>query len=149
MQKDYQCLFETRTSPSEVFDRINRVADWWVTDVRGRSTQLNDEFSVHFGKTYSLFKIIEFMPPNKIVWFVKECYLQPFENKTEWKGTQIVFEISKSQEVTQVKMIHKGLYPGVECYDDCREGWNYYVGKSLQALVNTGKGIPHIPEVEA
>jgi hypothetical protein len=32
--------------------------------------------------------------------------------------------------------------PGIECYNDCSTGWNFYVGQSLLQLLTGGKGLP-------
>jgi hypothetical protein len=39
-------------------------------------------------------------------------------------------------------MTHIGLVPGVECYEDCKKGWNFYVGESLFRWMTEGKGLP-------
>jgi hypothetical protein len=41
-----------------------------------------------------------------------------------------------------------GLVPGIECFGDCSNGWNYYLQHSLLSLVSTGKGQSNILEDE-
>ena len=40
-------------------------------------------------------KIAELVPNNRVVWLVLDNYLKFTEDKTEWKGTKIIFEVSQ------------------------------------------------------
>jgi hypothetical protein len=50
-------------------------------------------------------------------------YFDFTQDKSEWKGTKIVFEISQKDNKTQLHFTHVGLVPEYECYDICRQGW--------------------------
>lgn len=69
------------------------------------------------------------------------CYMPWLKDKTEWKNTKIVFEISEGKKHTRIDMTHVGLVPGVECHNVCEVGWNQYFGESIPELLATGKGI--------
>lgn len=90
--------------------------------------------------TKATFKVIEAIPYKNLVWLVRECYLAWLNDKTEWKGTKVVWDISEGNKTTRIEMTHLGLVPGVECYKDCEAGWNQYVGESLPRLLTTGEG---------
>ncbi|MCP6770020.1 hypothetical protein NL529_34745, partial [Klebsiella pneumoniae] len=68
--------------------------------------------------------------PSRIVWHVTRSLLPWIEDTTEWTGTNVIFEITAAGDETRVQMTHDGLMPGVECYENCERGWNFYVGKS-------------------
>jgi hypothetical protein len=85
--------------------------------------------------------VIESIPFKKLIWKVTDCCLDWLNNKTEWKDSEIVWNISSEKNKTKIKMTHVGLVPGIECYNDCEAGWNQYAGESLPALIATGKGI--------
>ena len=87
------------------------------------------------------FKVTESVPYKKLVWLVTDCYLDWLNDKTEWKDTKIVWNISKENKSTKIEMTHVGLVPGIECYNDCEAGWNQYVGESLPKLISAAKGI--------
>jgi hypothetical protein len=78
----------------------------------------------------------------KVVWKVTDCNLHWINNKKEWNGTEVVFEISEKKNSTQMDFTHVGLFPGVECYKDCEVGWNEHVGDSLLKVINEGQGMP-------
>jgi hypothetical protein len=40
---------------------------------------------------------------------------------------EIVWEISFANATTTLQMMHRGLVPGVECYERCKSGWDFYV----------------------
>ena len=118
----------------------------WAKDLTGKSRKLNDEFTVRFGETFVNFRLIEVIPDRKVVWDVTDCYLHSFKDKTEWTGTKIVFEISEKNDLTRIDLTHVGLFPGVECYENCEKGWNFYFKESLFKLITTGKGQPQTPK---
>jgi hypothetical protein len=66
------------------------------------------------------------------------------DDKTEWTGTDIVFEISGKGDKTEIRFTHIGLVPEYECYDVCSDGWGTYINGSLRALIATGKGRPNV-----
>src|SRR3546814_13061460 len=59
-----------------------------------------------------------------------------------WTGTDIVFEITKSGDRTELRFTHLGLVPAYECYDVCSDGWRTYIA-SLRDLVANGEGRPY------
>jgi hypothetical protein len=139
--QDYQKSFTVNVTAKEAFANIVNVSDWWTSSFKGSAENLNDEFDVTFGKTTVNFKVIESIPFKKLIWKVTDCCLDWLNNKTEWKDSEIVWNISSEKNKTKIKMTHVGLVPGIECYNDCEAGWNQYAGESLPALIATGKGI--------
>lgn len=139
--QNYKKNFTLNVTPKVAFENILKVNDWWTSSFKGSARNVNDEFNVTFGKTTVDFKVIESLPYKKLVWLITDCYLDWLENKTEWKGTSIVWNISEKNKITKIEMTHVGLTPGIECYKDCESGWNQYVGESLPSLITLGKGI--------
>ena len=142
--KNFTTTLLVSQTPTEVFDAINNVRGWWSEGVEGGTRKLNDEFvyrhkDMHFSKQ----KLIEVIPGKKIVWLVTDSYLSFLKKeKSEWNDTKIIFEINEKDNQTEVVVTHQGLIPGVECFDACSNGWNYYLHESLLPLITTGKGRP-------
>ena len=134
-------------TPHEVFEAINDVRAWWSGQIDGRTDRLGAEFTYSYKKLHrTKQKITELVPGKRVVWHVVDSHIQFVEDKTEWDGTDIVFDIEKKGDKTQVRFTHVGLVPAVECYDACRDGWSFYIRDSLRRLLTTGKGAPNKKE---
>ena len=140
--KSYQCSIVADVTPREAYEGIKDIRGWWAKKVEGRSEQRWDVFTVRFGATFVTFEIKEDIPEKKIVWDVRDCHLHWISNKKEWNGMSIVFEIKPAGGRTKVTMIHEGLVPGVECYEDCEMGWNEHFGESLVSYLTKQVGMP-------
>ena len=131
-------------TPKEAFDAINDVRRWWSEEIEGSTNKLNDVFDYHYEDVHRCkMKIIELIPGEKVVWLVLENYFKFTEDKTEWTGTKIVFDISPEAGKTGIRMTHVGLVPEYECYNICRDAWTNYIQNSLRNLITTGKGQPN------
>ena len=141
--KDLTISYLVDQSPEEVFKAINNVRGWWSEGLEGNSENLGDEFIYrHKDIHYSKQRIIEMIPNKRVVWLVTESHLSFIEDKTEWDGTKVVFDISREGDQTRLHFTHIGLTPEVECFDACTGGWNEYANLSLYKLITTGKGQP-------
>lgn len=132
-------------SPMEVFNAVNNVRGWWSTGIQGNTSQLHDEFifevkDVHYSKQ----KLTAVIPGKKVAWLVTESTLSFIEDKSEWVGTKITFDISASGNKTKLVFMHEGLMPEVECYPACSPAWTEYIQHSLFNLITTGKGDPNL-----
>ena len=127
-------------TPEEVFAAINNVRGWWSEDIEGSTDKLGAEFTYRYKDLhYSKQKITELIPGKKVVWLVVDSYLDFTKDKTEWNGTEVVFEISKKGDKTEIHFTHLGLVPEYECFNICSDAWSLYVNGSLRNLITTGK----------
>ena len=146
-KKDFSTTFLVDQSPEEVFDAINNVPGWWSEEIDGSTDKLGAEFKFHYKDFHrSTQKITEFVPGKKVVWHVSEAKLNFVKNKTEWTGTDVVFEINRKGKKTELRFTHVGLVPAFECYGDCSGAWGLYINDSLRNLITTGKGEPNQTE---
>jgi len=144
--KDYHIEIEVMAEPAKVMEAIEKVSEWWGKDFTGQSKNVGDIFTIRFNETYSTFRITEKLENKKLVWAVLDSHLHWLKDKTEWNHTHVEWTLEKMEETTRVQMIHFGLGPEVECFDNCTKGWNYYIGESLNKLINEGKGMPDTPQ---
>ncbi|MFN8459620.1 MAG: SRPBCC domain-containing protein [Anaerolineae bacterium] len=141
--QNYTTSFTVDQSPEEVFAAINNVRGWWSEEIDGRTDKLGAEFDFHSEDLhYSTHKITEFVPGQKVVWHTTDSRINFVKDKTEWTGTDIVFEITKKDNQTELRFTHVGLAPAIECYGDCSDAWDFYVNDSLRSLITSGKGQP-------
>ncbi len=76
------------------------------------------------------------------MWHITDSRLNFVKDKTEWKGTDIVFDIAEKNGKTELRFEHVGLVPALECYEACSDGWGFYINDSLRDLIKKGKGQP-------
>ncbi len=132
-------------TPNEVFNAITDVRGWWSQGIEGSTSRLNDEFTFEVEGVHSSHqKLVEFIPGKKIVWLITDSNLRFVKASGEWTGTNVIFEITKKGDKTQLVFTHEGLLPEVECYDACAPAWTGYVQHSLFNLITTGKGDPNL-----
>ncbi|HZY46362.1 MAG TPA: SRPBCC domain-containing protein [Candidatus Bathyarchaeia archaeon] len=145
--KGFTTTFSVDQSPKEVFDAINNVRGWWSGNIEGSTDKLGAEWTYRYKELHrSKQKITELVPSKKVVWHVLDSYLDFVKDKTEWNGTDIVFEIDEKDDKTQLRFTHAGLVPDFECYDDCSNAWGGYINTSLKNLITKGKGKPNKKE---
>ena len=138
----YTTAFTVDQSPEEAFAAINDVREWWTGDVEGSADKLGNEFTYRYEDVhYSKQKVTELVPGKKVVWRVIDSQLNFAQDKNEWTGTELTFEISKKGKETEIRFTQVGLVPKFECFDSCSNAWSFYVNRSLKSLITTGKGL--------
>jgi hypothetical protein len=80
---------------------------------------------------YSKQKLVEVIPGRKVVWLILDAWLSFTEDKTEWNGTRVIFEVSKHGDKTEVRFTHEGLVPQYECVDKCSNAWGFYISGNV------------------
>src|SRR5690242_4034580 len=94
--EDFTTSILVDQTTQEVFHAVTHVREWWSKGIEGGTEKLNDEFTfevkdVHYSKQ----KLVEVIPNQKVVWLVTDSKLSFVEDKTEWTGTRVIFDISK------------------------------------------------------
>src|ERR1700756_1581706 len=102
--QDFKLTFLLKNTPKEVFDAINNARGWWSEEIEGNTEKLGSEFSYHYKDVHRCkIKITELIPGKKVVWRVLDNYFNFIEDQSEWKGTEIRFEISKKGNQTELR----------------------------------------------
>lgn len=141
--ENYRSSITVNVSAKEAFDAICQPTKWWSKTIEGDTKNTNGLFTYHPGNTWVKFRIAEIIPGRKIVWHVTDCYLPFQEDKTEWKNTDVAFEIEENGDGTKINFTHIGLIPQAECYQNCIKGWKQYFNGSLLNFLTTGEGQPN------
>jgi hypothetical protein len=141
---DYTRTFTTDQRAEVVFDAINNVRGWWSQAIEGDTDKLGAVFYYHYQDVHRCtVKITEFVPGRRVVWHVLQNYFTFVDDTAEWTGTDVVFEIARKGDKTEVRFTHVGLVPDYECFDVCSDAWGRYIIGSLRNLITTGEGQPN------
>jgi hypothetical protein len=142
--QDYATSFTVDQTPEEAFAAITNPRGWWSEGIQGGTAKAGDEFTYQYEDIHRCkIKLTEVVPDEKVVWFVEENYFNFTEDKTEWTGTEITFEVAQKGDKTEVSFTHLGLVPEYECFDICSNSWGSYVNGSLKSLITMGAGQPN------
>jgi hypothetical protein len=142
--ESFTSTFVVDQDPAAVFAAINDVRGWWSGQIEGETDKLGEEFSYRYEDVhYSKQRITELTPDRRVVWLVLDSSLSFVEDKTEWNGTEISFDVSRKGDQTEVCFTHHGLVPEYECFEACSGAWSYYMKESLRAFIVTGQGAPN------
>jgi hypothetical protein len=145
--QDFTTVIWVDQTPKQAFDAINNVRGWWSEEIEGPTDMLSGEFDYHFQDVHRCkIRVIELIPGQKVAWLVLDNEFNFVGDKSEWKGTSMIFDIAKKSVHTEIRFTHKGLVPDYECYEVCNKAWNYYINDSLRSLIATGKGGPNVAE---
>ncbi|WP_165396076.1 SRPBCC domain-containing protein [Flavobacterium sp. J27] len=137
---NYTYCFSSSKSAAAIFQIVSNPKKWWsglfAEEIEGQSEQIGDEFSFQAGNGahFSVQKLIDRVPNQKIVWLVTQSYLSFLDQKDEWNETQISFELKETGNQTLVTFTHNGLIPEIACYEQCSNAWSQYLQNLKVAL---------------
>ncbi|MDE5492776.1 SRPBCC domain-containing protein [Elizabethkingia meningoseptica] len=147
--KSYSTEFYVSQTPHECFQAIKNFRGWWSEDIEGVTDKLNETFFYHYKDIHlSKLKLSDEVPDKKLVYDVVDNQFSFTQNKNEWRGTKLVFEVSEHNGKTKVKFTHDGLISEEECYEVCTDAWGNYINNSLQHFISTGRGEPNPKEAD-
>jgi hypothetical protein len=141
--RNFTVTFLIDQTPEEAFAAINNVRGWWSGEIEGDTDRLGAEFTYRYKDVHrSTHKITEFVPGKKVVWHVSDSDLSRFRERSEWTGSDIVFELSRKDGKTEVRFTHVGLVPQYECYGNCSNAWGLLINGNLRKLITTANHQP-------
>jgi hypothetical protein len=139
--ENFTITFTVDQTPEEAFAAINNVRGWWSGEIEGNTDKLGDEFTYRYADVHrSKQQITELIPSRRVVWHVSEGYVNFTQDKSEWTGTDITFDISRMGDKTEVRFTHIGLVPEYECFDSCSNAWGFYINSRLRSLITRRRG---------
>jgi len=142
--QNFTAAFTVDQTADEVFAAINDVRGWWSENIDGTTDSLGEEFTLlNLPMHRCTIRIAEHVSGERVVWHVMDNLFSFTEDKTEWKDTDIHFDIARRDDKTELTFAHLGLVPDYECFDICSNAWGFYVNTSLRGLIRTGTGVPN------
>jgi uncharacterized protein YndB with AHSA1/START domain len=145
--QDFSTTLLVDQSPEKAFEAITNPRAWWSEEITGGTSEVGDVFDYHYKDVHICkFRLAEVIPNQKVVWHCLENHFDFVKDQSEWVGTNVIFEISKSGDKTQIAFTHQGLVPQHECFEICQDAWTGYIQDSLGGLIATGKGAPNPKE---
>lgn len=138
----FTTAFTVDQTPEAAFKAITNVRGWWSANIEGATDELG-EFVFHNEPIHvSRIEVTDLVPGKRVAWRVLENSMSFVDDKSEWIGNEIVFDIAPNGDKTEVVFTQFGLVPDYECFDICSNAWGGYIRASLRSLIATGKGAP-------
>jgi hypothetical protein len=144
LDQDYESKLTLGASADVVFDALTTIdglAAWW-TPVTGSGLS-GGELTFSFGPAAEAVMRVDAAERGVGVrWTNLACVQQ------DWVGTTLHFDIrATSDGGTELHFRHAGLTPRLECFSDCKSGWDHFI-PSLRAYVETRVGNPNQSQAE-
>jgi hypothetical protein len=133
---------QVRVPLPQIIDAVTDDAEigrWWTavtsSEQVGRDVRLFRD-----GAPFVCFTVEHAPGTPEVTWSVTECAAA-----ADWVGTRPSFSVRENADSTcTVAFRHVGLNPALECFDQCRAGWNHFM-PSLHQYLETGVGRPNEP----
>ena len=138
-EQDYTATVRVEASKDEVFRALTTLeglSAWW-TPATGDPTT-GGVITFTFGPQGAAVMRVDLADRDAGVrWTTLECLVE------DWVGTSQQFDLTGLPGGgTEIRFRHVGLTPELECYGDCKNGWDHFVD-SLAVYAETGTGNPN------
>jgi hypothetical protein len=140
---DYTYEMQVHTPLPQIIEALTDdvvISHWWTAVTR--SERRGEQARLFMGgDAPAVVVTIEHVPgTGEVTWTVTDCPVM-----ADWVGTKPSFSVRPSADGTSsIAFRHVGLRPALECFDQCRAGWNHFM-PSLHQFLETGEGRPNEP----
>lgn len=140
---DYTYEMRVHVPRAEIIEAVTDdtvISRWWTAV--SRSERHGDDVRLFMGgdAPFVFFTVDHDPGTGEIVWTVTDCAVM-----ADWVGTKPSFSVRPGDDGTcSIAFRHVGLNPTLECFDQCRAGWNHFM-PSLHQFLETGEGRPNEP----
>ena len=148
MTQDHILTLTLNAAPDAVYSQIataDGLRRWWSAGAQG-SDAVDGIIRITFREDHwTEMRIDKLDADREVRWSCVAQHEPGFERSDEWVGTTVRFRLEPTPNGdTTLHFAHHGLVT-LDCFETCRRGWDFYVGQSLRALVETGEGKPDTP----
>ncbi|MDX6658008.1 MAG: hypothetical protein QOH62_2801 [Solirubrobacteraceae bacterium] len=133
-------------APAAVYDALAAPGGsngWWTSDGDVVSDSGQDIRLNWSGQDHVVFRVDMAERPTAMRWTCIAQYDRNLPQADEWVDTTLVFTLSADGQGTRLEFEHHGLTSALECYGVCREGWDYFLRRSVRQLAEGGRGLPY------
>jgi uncharacterized protein YndB with AHSA1/START domain len=148
LDRDDEAQLTLAASPGDVFDALTTLAGlaaWWApVSGDGRAGgELTFSFTVGAAAVMRVDEAeADAAAAARVRWTVLACHLE------DWVGTTVHFDLDGLPTGgTELRFRHAGLTPRLECFSDCKNGWDHFI-PSLRAYVELGTGEPFMSDAD-
>jgi uncharacterized protein YndB with AHSA1/START domain len=136
--------FPIKASAHKVFEAVSTpegLDSWWTKTCEAKPAE-NSEYKLGFGPGYNWSALASRWTPDS------EFELQFSEADDDWRGTQIGFQLTENNGVTEVSFQHLGWPEANEHYQISCFCWAMYL-RLLKRYVEFGEVVPYEDRLDA
>ena len=117
---------------------LEGIRAWWEGSVKGNASEHGGlSFLLPDSDDYTQIRVDGVTFPSDVAWSVVED--SGFGG--EWMGTSILFHLDEDIDGTCVLTLHHdGLTPALDCFIDCKSGWNRHLEEIRAGAEMTSQG---------
>lgn len=106
---------------------VDGINSWWDGVATGQASEQGElRFAIPDSDDYTQMKVESVIFPTDVAWSV----LEDSGYGGEWIGTSILFHLEEDVDGScTLTLHHQGLTPALDCFGDCKSGWNRHLGK--------------------
>ncbi len=139
---DYVYELQVRAPRQEIIAALTDdgvIRSWWTAATRSERHGDDVRLFMRGDAPFVDFTIVHPPGSGTVTWVVTACV------QSDWVGTRPSFSVRSNRDGTSaIEFRHVGLRPALECFDQCRAGWNHFM-PSLHQFLETGAGRPNQP----
>jgi hypothetical protein len=144
LDQDYHSQLTLTAAADAVFDALTTtegLGSWW-TPVTGNGLAGGELTFTFAPQAWVTMRVDAAERGVGVRWTTLSCHFE------DWVGTTMDFDIEALPAGgTELRFRHRGLTPRLECFSDCKSGWDHFI-PSLGAYVETGTGHPNQSEAD-
>jgi uncharacterized protein YndB with AHSA1/START domain len=140
---DYAYEMQVQVPVAQVIEAVTddtEIGRWWTAVTRSERHDDNVRLFMRGDAPFVSFTVEHAPGTSAVTWTVTDCAVM-----ADWVGTKPSFSVQPNDDGTcTIAFRHIGLSPALECFDQCRAGWNHFM-PSLHQFLETGDGRPNEP----